>query len=145
MPDFKDLLTQQVDDAKPPVPLPSGTYQFVILRHEITKRGEKNTDCVIFTCRPLAALTDVDEDLLSQVEGWKEKEMGLTFWLTADSIFMLGDFLKDALRLSTAGRSFMETIPESTNQVFLGHVKHGSSKKNPDRVFSNIDTWAAVE
>ena len=86
MPDFKALLDQQVDDVKAPVPLPTGTYQFVVNRHEFNQKGEKNTNAVDFIVKPMAAMEDVDEELLAQVEKWKEKEMKLTYWITADSL-----------------------------------------------------------
>jgi len=144
-PDFSALLNVNANDIKPPVPLPVGTYTFVIKSYE-KGQSSKGTPSLVFKASPLSAADDVDQEQLQEATASKalgDYEMRLTYYVTPDSLWRLLDFFK-SLGMDTDGRTLMELLAEAQGQSFNGYVEHQVSQKNPDQVFANIKSIAAV-
>lgn len=121
MVDFNSLLNTNFDEVKAPKPLPAGDFQFRIKRYEYIESSQKKTPGVLYEVNPIAAMEDVDEELLAQVDNWQEKSMRVRLWFTENSLFMLKNFL-EAAGVETAGKSLKEAIPEAIGMEFVGQV-----------------------
>lgn len=137
--DFNSILNKKVDDAEKPKPLPMGSYVWNIQRHEFGASKQKKTPQVTFFVKPISVLDDVDQAALP--DNWKDKERRVTFYLTEDSLYRLGDFLGHC-GLNVSGRLFSAVIPETTNMQFVGNVTHEESNGN---TYDNISSTAQVQ
>lgn len=143
---FKDLLAKKVDDVKRPEPVPPGSYIAVVRGHEFGVSSKKKTDQVEFDFVLSEALEDVDADLLELFGGEAKlvtKVMKNAFYITDAALFMLTDFLKDALEIESGGRNIDEVIPESTGCKVVINVTH-SMANDGITAYANIDSFTSV-
>lgn len=141
---FAALLDRQADEIEKPKPMPMGTFTFLVKDHEFGESSQKKTPFIQFNVNPRVAQDDVDEEALAAVENWQDRNMRVTFYLTDDAMWRLTDFLEHC-GIDMSGRTLAECIPETTNQMFNGYVIQQASQKNPDEMFSSIDSTAPAE
>ena len=138
MVDFSQLLSQKIDDAKKPPPLPAGTYETMITKYEFTESKEKKTPMLTIDLKFLAAREDVvDTDALAQVDLSKISRK-YNFVLSDNARWRLAEFIKTC-GIPTVGRGFMETIPELSNQTVLAKVSNTLNPRNPKEQIWDID------
>lgn len=144
--DFQKLLSQRVDDAKPPPVFPAGHYFGVIRSQEYGKSAKKQTPF----CRYMLQLTgpsdDVSADMLVDDEGAPldvtKRQFRADFYLTQDSLFRLANFLK-SINISTEGRGFDETIPEAIGAQIIAELSVETTESgNP---INNVKDVAGIE
>ena len=142
---FAELLSVQVDTVERPKSFPIGSYDAIVVSHEMGKSSQKETPFVRFWCKLLGTQEDVDEELFEDAGGLEElaarKPIKLDFYLTTDAMYRLREFLEDSLDLSCQGRTFDVVIPEATNVSFTAGIIHDAGKK-PGEVYMNIDSHA---
>lgn len=136
MVDMNALLDTQADDVEAPKPMPVGEYTFRVSRYETGESSQKNTPFVRYFLQPIAAGDDVDEELLSEISDWQQKEMRVTFYITDKAMFMLRDFLENACQIEVEGKTFKELLPEAVGCEVIGTVTQqegqGGRPFNPD-------------
>jgi len=121
-PNFRTLLSKPVDSVKRPPVLPAGTYYGSISEYKFTESKNVNketgakTPMLAVTIKGLSPGEDVDQaDLKDPADGtpidMSKKYFIHNFILTENALFRLKEFQEQA-GMSTAGRSFEETIPE---------------------------------
>lgn len=143
---FEDLLDKPLDNFKKPPAMPEGNYIFQVTDFKFGKTtGEKKTNFVEFETTYVEAMPDVDADNLSTVldgNALTSKKSKLTFYLTADAMWRLSQFLHEHLGLPIA--SVRDAIQAAKGNQFLGNVKQEISQRNPQDVYSNIASTAKV-
>lgn len=117
---FNELLSTPLDTIERPKPLPAGTFEGVIARHEFGESNTKKTPFVRFWVQPTAVGEDVDQSLMEGID-LSKKILRREYYLTADALFRLKSFL-ESIGVSTTGRSLGEAIPDSTNARVLVQV-----------------------
>src|SRR5262245_44792711 len=98
---FSEILDMPIVDIRDPVALPAGKYLCVVEGlPEIGKVGPRETDCVTFNLRPVAAQDGVDQDqLIATLNGasLSDKKIRHRLFITPDSVYRLKRFLIDDL------------------------------------------------
>lgn len=140
---FKELLKRDAGSVERPKPLPGGDYSFVIKSYEFGQSAKKKTDQIEFKVKPLAAI-DVDEEVLAQMENWRDKEMRLTFYITSEALYRLTEF-QEHCGLETSGRTIEELIPEMVNCSFGGRIEHSPSQRDPSIIYAEIGATFKIE
>lgn len=140
---FGSILDKPISEIKEPVPMPTGSYVFVV--HGLPrydKSSKKQTEFVEFTCNYVDALDDVDPDALKEAGGFAGKSIKNTFYLTEESVYRLKEFLAH-LGIDEAD-SLRPMIEEATGRQFIGQVRHEPSQDG-SRIFARIGSTAPVE
>lgn len=137
MVDFSQLLSQRVDDAKPPQPLPAGTYEGLITKYEFKESKEKKTPMLAVSVKFLAAREDVDPAGLTEIDLPKIERV-YNFILSDNARFRLAEFIKSC-GIPTTGRAFSETVPEINNQSVLIKVSNRLDPRDPTKTFWDIE------
>src|SRR5215831_2108245 len=108
MPNFQDILNTQLEEIKPPKPLPPGEYLGLIMDEpQITQRGKNQNHCVVFPIKLIQAISQdaaFQQELTNALEGKAIGDVKLShmLWLTPDSAFRLKVFLVDHLGIEGA-------------------------------------------
>jgi hypothetical protein len=126
MVDFSSLLSKPLDDVKRPPALPPGTYTGVIAEHKLDESREKKTPYIAFTIKGFQPGEDIDPADVTEID-FSKRTMTTNFYLTPDAEYRLKEFI-ESLGIATAGRSFGETIPETTGLPVVMNVV-----QRPDR------------
>lgn len=143
-PNFGSILDKPTAEIERPKPLPAGHYLFVIPSlYKMDKSTKKGTEYVEFTCKPVQAGEDVDEDALKEYGDISEASQRLTYYLTENSIFRLKEFLIDDLGLEDEGK-LRPMLDKTVNAQFIGQVVHEASQDGRS-VFANIKSTAKAE
>jgi hypothetical protein len=139
--DFSKLLAKKVDDTKPPPTLPAGTYEGLVEKSEF-KTTQKGAGYVNFTLKLTGAKDDVDPEELKNVNLSQKKlfksfffDMGEGLDWQARSEVELAEFLR-SLGISTQGKGYGETIPETQNAPVIIEVTNRLNPKNPEETFT---------
>lgn len=141
---FASILDMPTSEIERPKPLPTGTYTFSIQGlYKEDKSTKKQTPYIEFTCKPVAAGDDVDQDALKEMGGLGDKTFRHTFYLTENSAFRLKDFLLDDLKLEEQD-NLRQMLADTPNCQFLGTIKHRPSEDGK-AVFAEIGSTAPVE
>ncbi len=133
MTNLKDLMSRPAETFTPPPVLPVGTYDFLIMKHELGESAQKKTPYVRYHCRPQSPHEDVDAESL-QAYGPFNKELRLDFYLTEDAVFRLNEFY-GKLELNTK-LPLQELIPAPVNMSITAVVSHQNGQDN--RPYANI-------
>lgn len=141
--DFNSILDTKADDIKSKPPLPIGSYKARISKLEPVKSSQKKTDGIEFTLIPLEALEDVDQEMLKDAGGLKDRTMRTSFWITPDSAIMLKEFLVNHVGLEGTGRTMRQLLGEALNQEVGIIVTHGTTKDG--RQYGQIDRTFKIE
>lgn len=137
MVDFSSLLSKPLDEVEKPLPLPAGTYHGRILKYGVGETtSDKKTPYVQFDFQIVAAGEDVDPEALVKID-LSKKQMRNSFYLTPDAEYRLKEFI-NSCGISTAGRTFNETLPETINQPVLISVIQKPNRDGTE-LFSQID------
>lgn len=137
--DFNSILDTPVEEivAKPPVPV--GSYKARIKSLEPITSSQKKTPGVRFQLALFEALEDVDQDLLKESGGLKDRELKHELWVTPDSASMLKDFLISDVGLEGTGRTLRQLMAECINAEVGVKVIQVPSKDGK-RMFANIQS-----
>lgn len=133
---FDEILNTSFDTIEKPLPLPTGTYEFVVVDFATGTSQNKGTPYIELQCQPLAPGPDVDQTNLDLAKLAKRK-LRFTFWMTEDAKFRFKDFLK-ARGIDTSGQTIKSILPQVKGITFKGAVTQAISEKTGD-IFNNID------
>lgn len=151
-PNFTSILDKPAAEVKRPLPLPVGTYLWLIIgQPRIDKSPKEQTQFVEYTFKCLQPMEDVDpqavEDYKARGGEIQGKELKVTFWLTEAAAYRLvngdGNGFLDILGLDKAGKSLAQLISEAPGNQIIGAVTHSNSKDG-QTVYANITSFAAV-
>lgn len=145
--DFRALLSQPVDSFEKPKPFPTGLYQAVISGHEFGESRTQKTPYCRFHFRPISPSDDVDPIQFEEAGGVDrllKARLRKDFWLTDDALYRLSEFLEGPCKINTSGRSFAETIPETTELSVMIYVGHRMSEDGKE-VYMQIENVLATE
>lgn len=124
---FQDILNTPASDIKPPKALPVGDYICIVDgQPEITKLGQKQTNAVIFSLKPMQAKESVNKDLLVEALDGKalpDKKIRHTIFVTPDSKYRIKQFLVDHLGLDAA-TPIGQLIPQSMGRQVVVNIGH---------------------
>lgn len=145
--DFKQLLNKKVDDAKRPPLLPAGDYEGVVKAWKAAeidyKQGDGPQPVVEFNCQITAPGEGVDQEDLRDSEGKPFDPAGrrfqVQFSLKAEEDYRLSEFLQSC-GIETEGRSFGESLPDTTNAPIFMTITHTQGKAgsaNAGETFAN--------
>ena len=137
MPDFKALLSTNMDDVKRPPALPQGTYFGTIVKHEYKespwedkKTGEHEAQ-VVFSVRVDESGPGVDPDEAAAA-GVPGKVLPRAFSIERERQWAVKQFL-EGLGIKTSGRLLDSLVPETLNAAVMFEVTQRFDKKDPDR------------
>lgn len=147
--DFQALLNAPLnsDAFDRPPPLPTGSYLAQVGPFEFGKaNNEKQTPFVSFKMQLVEPLPDVNADELMEVVKTKplsEFAMKHDLYLTGESAWRLGEFLKDHVKVE-AGLTGAEGIQAAVGQQVVVVLEKTPNKKKPGEFYTNIAQTAAV-
>lgn len=134
MPNFVDVLDAPLDDAKPPVPLPAGTYTFLIngpftIKEGPGKDGKDAWKVAEFPARPIAAGPDVDQETLAAA-GWPtDKTLRYSVFLSGEnSAYFFREQAKNIFGVDTTGQTFKQALSMLQGRQFMATVTHVPNK-----------------
>lgn len=143
---WADLNQTQIGDVKAPPLLPIGHYASLIVgQYETGNSEKKGTPFVTFEVKLTEALGDVDAEELAAIEGSPfDKTREATYYLTANSLFILTDLAKalggsDALTVMQA----IEHI-QTCGEPLAAQIIHEPNDRNPERPFVKIGGLVAL-
>jgi hypothetical protein len=146
MVNFAELLNKRTEEAQRPKPYPVGTYICQIKSHKLQEAvGPNKTPACTFVVAPVQAGPDVDKVVLEEMGGIGTRDINLTYWVTGDALWRLSDFLTK-LGMNTAGRTFLELLPETTGLVFQATVSlRPSNKQGDDTIYNDITEVSQIK
>lgn len=143
---FAEILSTRLQDIESLKALPTGTYLCLVEgQPEITKAGQKFTDCVIFNFKPLQAQDDVDQSQLRDVlngQALQDRKIKYTMFVTGRSKHHIAKFLRDDLGID-ATFSLRQSIDEAIGKQVYVRLTHESSKTS-DAVYENVASTRKV-
>ena len=138
MAEISDFLSMNPDDVQEQMPLPEGSYDFVITSYRTDKVGENQNEIVRINVKANAVLeseiTDSDLDHCAPTR--------MEFWATAralgqgNPVISIKKFLTKTLGMG--GANFGEMLEQSIGQTFSGVVKHEMVGRNKDILQASI-------
>ena len=138
MADISDFLSMNPDDVQEQMPLPEGSYDFVITSYRTDKVGENQNEIVRINVKANAVLeseiTDADLDHCEPTR--------MEFWATSralgqgNPVISIKKFLTKTLGMG--GANFGEMLEQSIGQTFSGVVKHEMVGRNKDILQASI-------
>ena len=138
MADISDFLSMNPDDVQEQMPLPEGSYDFVITSYRTDKVGENQNEIVRINVKANAVLeSEISDSDLDHCEPTR-----MEFWATARSLgqgnpeISIKKFLTK--RLGMSGANFGEMLEQSIGQTFSGVVKHEMVGRNKDILQASI-------
>ncbi len=128
---FESVLDMPANMIERPKPLPRGTYLTVLQGQPRIDKSQKQTEFAEFTHKVLEAGDDVDEDelqkYLTAADGTKktiqDASIKNTFYLTANSAFMLKDFCAK-LGIDVNEGNPRQWLADTAGRQCVIHVKH---------------------
>ena len=144
-PNFASILAESPDHVERPKPLPVGTYLCTVGTPEIGESSKKKTPFLRFPLKPLAPMQDVDEEALAEVGGLENKNLSITFYVTADAAFMLDDFHANCGVDLSDGLTRADRNEEVINAQVLAVVTHRTDDNDPSRVYVEVRRTAKAE
>jgi hypothetical protein len=141
---LQEILAMHVDDIKPPMLLPVGTYRcFVDGQPKYDQVGANGTDCVDFNLKVVEALPDVDPDQLTNVlngAALQSQTIRHRLFLTDKSKHRVAAFLVNDLGVSKGKLGMM--ITEAMGKYVLVRVTHQMAKDGKDTLYLNVASTA---
>ena len=138
MAEIPDFLSMNPDDVQEQMPLPEGSYDFVITSYRTDKVGENQNEIVRINVKANAVLeseiTDADLDHCEPTR--------MEFWATSralgqgNPVISIKKFLTKTLGMG--GANFGEMLEQSIGQTFSGVVKHEMVGRNKDILQASI-------
>jgi hypothetical protein len=131
---FEDILSLPVEEVKVPIPLPPGQYLSKIDgQPNITQKGKKNTDCVIFPVQLVQALDQspaFQQSLADALNGKMLTQVRLdhTLWVTPDAAFRLKIFLLDVLGIEA--KTLREAIAYAPGKQLIVTIGHYTTTRD---------------
>jgi hypothetical protein len=138
MADISDFLSMNPDDVQEQMPLPEGSYDFVITSYRTDKVGENQNEIVRLNVKANAVLeSEITDGDLDHCEPTR-----MEFWATSralgqgNPVISIKKFLTKTLNMS--GVNFGEMLEQSIGQTFSGVVKHEMVGRNKDILQASI-------
>jgi hypothetical protein len=138
MADISDFLSMNPDDVQEQMPLPEGSYDFVITSYRTDKVGENQNEIVRINVKANAVLeSEITDSDLDHCEPTR-----MEFWATSralgqgNPVISIKKFLTKTLGMS--GANFGEMLEQSIGQSFSGVVKHEMVGRNKDILQASI-------
>ena len=138
MADISDFLSMNPDDVQEQMPLPEGSYDFVITSYRTDKVGENQNEIVRINVKANAVLeSGISDSDLDHCEPTR-----MEFWATSralgqgNPVISIKKFLTKTLGMS--GANFGEMLEQSIGQSFSGVVKHEMVGRNKDILQASI-------
>ena len=138
MADISDFLSMNPDDVQEQMPLPEGSYDFVITSYRTDKVGENQNEIVRINVKANAVLeSEISDSDLDHCEPTR-----MEFWATSralgqgNPVISIKKFLTKTLGMS--GANFGEMLEQSIGQTFSGVVKHEMVGRNKDILQASI-------
>lgn len=115
---FESLLDIKVSDAKRPEPLPVGTYNAVIEKHETGESQQKKTPYIRFVAKVVSPDNDVDQAAFASYSAQSDTlpSFNLDYYISPKSTFMLADFCTKTLKIGDENSSLKELVPAATGK-----------------------------
>lgn len=145
---FSSLLQVQSDSVERPKPLPAGTYSAVITEHKFGESSGKGTPYVEFMLRFVAPEGDVSPEDFATMGGQEallKQKKSYSFYITADSLYRLNDFLRNQLKIESSGKTIEEMLLEVPGKEVKAVVAHVPSKRDPSMVSAVVDRLLGVD
>ena len=135
---YEDLLSTPVDKIEKPVPPPPGHYLFAVESFEPVTSAKKGTPGFKFNFKIYEPSEDIDAETL-QAWGGMEKlqkiKVNDSFWVTADSLHRIKEFLEILYREPLAEGSPLKQYltPELNGKTFIGLLTHRMADGSTDK------------
>lgn len=140
---FADLANTKVGDVEAPKALPPGHYAAIITGPMTERRAQSGNLGAQFPVKLVEALDDVDQEELAEIGGIPEKTYPLTFWLGANSLFILTNFGQAMGHSSDMNVVELIEALGQGGQEFVVSVSREQSEKDPERFYNNLDNAVA--
>lgn len=137
MTDFATLLSKNIEDIEAPKPVPVGEYRLRVEGSEEVESSKKGTPGLKFTFLVVAADSSIDKEELGDAIG--KKKVNTTFWLTDNSLFMIGEFLKN---LGVSSGSLAQGVLEAPGKEVYASITQKPSDNG--RLYNDITSFRAV-
>lgn len=141
---FSQLLQVDASKIEKPKPLPVGTYDCQVVKHEFGESASNKTPYCRVWLQPIVAGADVDQDALSALGDHPfKRQMKIDFWLTSDSLYRFSEFFRDTLGLDVTGKTLDELCPQMNGQTVKAEIIHVPSKDGTE-IYANINRLIAA-
>ena len=145
VPQFSSIMEEAPTEVIRPKPLPEGTYLCVVKEYERGASAKKNTPYTRFILEVVSAMDDVDQEALAAAGGIEKKTLRVDFWETADAIYRLDEFHEACgIDLSVA-MARKHRNDECVNAQILAYAEQEIDEDDPERIYVNVTSTAAVE
>ena len=158
MSNFEDALKQSNEDIERPLPLPLGSYIWVItkpgdIRDQDTRNGPNKV--VEFACEVVGPSDNVDEEAIEEFGGIKAITgfpQRVAFWFPESpdekrkfqaSLFRMKTFLTEHCQIECD--SPFEGVDKAKGARFLASVKWDKDPNDPNTRYTNIDKTMPLE
>lgn len=151
--DFSKLLSKPLDDVKRPPALPAGTYFGQIAKYEFKESRFEDRETgtkpaiVEFTIRMARAddsIAELLKDDAGQTIDVSKRQVTREMPLDGPNTYVTKSFI-EGLGITTAGRTFGDTIPEVLHAEVMFEVTQRTGKgEQADRVFNDIRNLRAA-
>lgn len=131
--DFAKLLSKPLDDVKKPPAWPAGTYLGTIVKYEFGDSNKNATPYARFTVKVTSAGPGLEASELEGIDLTKGREFRKDFYLTEDADWRLKEFI-ESVGVSTAGRTFAETVPECLHTQVQIEIVQQNSQRNAEEL-----------
>ena len=138
MADISDFLSINPDDVQEQMPLPEGSYDFVITSYRTDKVGENQNEIVRINVKANAVLeSEITDSDLDHCEPTRREFSATARALgQGNPVISIKKFLTKTLGMS--GANFGEMLEQSIGQSFSGVVKHEMVGRNKDILQASI-------
>ena len=137
--DFTSLLSKKADEAKRPPVLPPGNYEGLVVNYqpdEAQLKDGSRVPIIRFNIKLTAPTEDIDPDDLIDREGKTIEVAGKRvrhdFWLDGQQDYRLSEFIASC-GVDIEGRSYGETLPETTNAPVIVTVTQTQARDKVDK------------
>lgn len=139
---FAEILSRPVESAERPKPLPAGTYRLQITGFEYGSSSKKQTPYVRFNYSVVSPMQDVNTEQLAGID-LAAKKLRDDFYLTADALYRLREYLEKKLNLNVSGRPFGACIAEVPGKTVIASVvQNPSQREGDDSIYNEISGYA---
>lgn len=151
--DFRALASKPLDDVKRPPAYPQGEARGVIVNHKFDESrfadketGEKHAVCnfqIRVDSYLDSALDQEFQKMKQEFPALANKTMPREMPISGGNEYITKSFL-EGLGINTSGRTFADTIPETTGMNVTFEVTQRFDKNDPEKVYNDVRNLRAA-
>lgn len=142
MTEFKDILSQKVEDIKVLPPLPEGLYRGKLAKMDLKEIGKNKTPAAEYEVHLIEPI-QVDEDELAAAGGMREAKSRYVVWLSEKALPMAKGFVEEC-GVKMKNRTLGECLTDCVGAEARMLVKHESDPNKPEVKYLRVENVTAL-